>query len=319
MDPLTHTLSGAILSRTGFYQRFGRPATIILLIAALIPDIDHFSLRLAGPLAYLKYHRGFTHSIVGSFIIAAGMAGVAYFISWFRERLGYLTIFGLSLLGIYAHIFLDLITSYGTQIFFPFSDKRYSLDLVFIIDFYFTALMLIPLILMALKKEWARIIALNSIAFVIIYLGIAYMEKTAAIEKVRLEAQKLGIQGKRIEAIPLPLSPFKWSVYIEDDKKFYQVDADALKNNLTFNAFDKKTDGNDDIIRKVESLDIVKTYLWFARFPIVTVNEEANGYLLEYFDLRFNALPPRKPFLLKLFVDKNGSLNHAELMFHTIK
>ncbi|HCY18703.1 MAG TPA: metal-dependent hydrolase, partial [Deltaproteobacteria bacterium] len=62
MDPITHSLSGAILSRTGFYQRLGRIATIIFIIAAMIPDIDHFSLRLAGPLAYLKYHRGFTHS-----------------------------------------------------------------------------------------------------------------------------------------------------------------------------------------------------------------------------------------------------------------
>src|SRR3989304_10242379 len=153
MDPITHCLSGAILSRTGFYQRFGRLATIILITGALIPDIDHFSLRLAGPLAYLKYHRGFTHSIMGSFVIAAVMAGIAYSIKQVREKMGYLTVFALSFLGIYTHIFLDLITSYGTQIFFPFSNKRYSLDVVFIIDFYFSAILLIPLIIMLFKKK----------------------------------------------------------------------------------------------------------------------------------------------------------------------
>jgi len=52
---------------------------------------------------------------------------------------------------------------------------------------------------------------------------------------------------------------------------------------------------------------------------VVTVKEEGEGYMVEYFDLRFNSLPPRRPFLLKLFLDKSGSLNHAELMFHTIK
>ncbi len=86
----------------------------------------------------------------------------------------------------------------------------------------------------------------------------------------------------------------------------------VLKNYLNNN------EGNN-IIEKVEKLEIVKTYLWFARFPVVSIKEEGEGFLVEYFDLRFNSLPPRRPFLLKLILDKSGSLNHAELMFHTIK
>ncbi|MDP2682937.1 MAG: metal-dependent hydrolase [Deltaproteobacteria bacterium] len=327
MDPLTHSLSGAILSRTGFYQRFGRMATIILVAAAIIPDIDHLTLRLAGPLAYLKYHRGFTHSIFGGFVVAAIMAGIVCSIKRFREKLGYLITFGLFLLGIYTHIFLDLITSYGTQILFPFSGKRYSLDLVFIIDLYFTALMLIPLIVIRFKRKWAKAIALISVAGIIIYLGVAYAGRTIAIESANAWAHKLGIISKKVEALPLPFSPFRWSVYIEDDKRFYQVDVDALKNSATFNSFEKKhvpeglnqeTEGNN-IIEKVENLEIVKTYLWFARFPVVSIKKETEGYSVEYFDLRFNSLPPRRPFLLKLFVDRNGTLNNAELMFHTTK
>lgn len=318
MDPITHGLSGAILSRTGFYQRFGRFATIILIIAALIPDIDHFSLRLAGPLAYLKYHRGFTHSIMGSFVIAAVMAGIACSIKQVREKMGYGIAFGISLLGIYTHIFLDLITSYGTQIFFPFNTKRYSLDLVFIIDLYFTAILLVPLIVIRFKKERAKIIALSSLAGIIAYLGFAYIERSSIIEKVKADNNRLGIKSTRVEAIPLPLSPFRWSVFTEDKVRYYQTNVDALNGRSATEVFNKKTD-ESDIVKMVENLDIVKTYLWFAKFPVVSVKEEGSGYLIEYFDLRFNSLPPRRPFLLKLFVDKNGFLNYAELMFHTIK
>ena len=323
MDPITHCLSGAILSRTGFYQRFGRLATIILITGALIPDIDHFSLRLAGPLAYLKYHRGFTHSIMGSFVIAAVMAGAAYSIKEVRSRLphglrGYGILFGLSLLGIYAHIFFDLITSYGTQIFFPFNTKRYSMDLVFIIDLYFSSILLVPLIIIWFKKERAQIIALSSLAGIIAYLGFTYIERSSIIEKVKADNNKIGIKSTTIEAIPLPLSPFRWSVFTEDNVKYYQTNVDALNGRSTIEVFNKKIDGSD-IVKMVENLDIVKTYLWFAKFPVVTVKEEGNGYLVEYFDLRFNSLPPRRPFLLKLFVDRKGALNHAEMMFHTIK
>ena len=323
MDPITHCLSGAILSRTGFYQRFGRLATIILITGALIPDIDHFSLRLAGPLAYLKYHRGFTHSIMGSLVIAAVMAGAAYSIKEVRSRLphglrGYGILFGLSLLGIYAHIFFDLITSYGTQIFFPFSTKRYSLDIVFIIDLYFTSILLIPLIIILFKKERAQIIALGSLVGIIAYLGFTYIERSSIIEKVKADNNKIGIKSTTIEAIPLPLSPFRWSVFTEDNVRYYQTNVDALNGRSTTEVFNKKVDGSD-IVKMVENLDIVKTYLWFAKFPVVSVREEGSGYLVEYFDLRFNSLPPRRPFLLKLFVDRKGALNHAEMMFHTIK
>lgn len=318
MDPVTHALTGAVISRTGFYQRFGRTATIIFLVSALIPDIDHFSLRLAGPLAYLKYHRGFTHSIVGSFVIAAAIALIASFIKPVKERMAWPTVFLFSLLGIYSHIFLDLITSYGTQVFFPFSHERYSFDLVFIIDFYFTALLFIPLLIMKFKKGWSKTLSVISLAGIALYLGFAYIEKGVSIEKVKAQNNKNHINGSRIEAVPLPLSPFKWAVYTEDAERFYQTNMDNLSGSSTVEVFQKKTNGNG-ITDKVEGLDIVKTYLWFARFPVVSVKQTEEGYLAEYYDIRFNALPPRKPFLLKLFVDKKGSLNHAELMFYTIK
>lgn len=317
MDPVTHALTGAVISRTGFYQRFGRTATIIFITAALIPDIDHFSLRFAGPLAYLKYHRGFTHSVAGSFIIAAAIAGIASLIKPVRERMNRPTLFFFSLLGIYSHIFLDLITSYGTQVFFPFSHKRYSLDMVFIIDFYFTAILFIPLLLMKFKKEWSRGLAIISLAGMALYLGFAYIEKGISIDRVKVENNKNHINGSRIEAVPLPLSPFKWAVYTEDAEKFYQTNMDNLSGNSTVEVFQKKTNGNG-ITDKVEALDIVKTYLWFARFPVISVKQEDGGYLVEYYDIRFNALPNRKPFLLRLFLDKNGSLKHADLNFHTI-
>src|SRR3990172_4517704 len=121
MDPITHGFSGILISRTGFYQRWGRAASITFVAGALIPDIDHFTLRLAGPVAYLKYHRGFTHSIIGIIPLALIIAFIVpMFFKQIRGKADYLTFAGMSALGIGTHIFLDIITSYGTQVFFPF-------------------------------------------------------------------------------------------------------------------------------------------------------------------------------------------------------
>jgi hypothetical protein len=46
--------------------------------------------------------------------------------------------------GLASHIFLDVITAYGTMIFQPLTTKRYTLDTVFIIDLTFASLVLIP-------------------------------------------------------------------------------------------------------------------------------------------------------------------------------
>ena len=62
MDPLTHTLTGLALSRAGLNRRSAY-ATPILMLAASAPDIDILA-WLAGPAAYLHYHRHLPHAFV---------------------------------------------------------------------------------------------------------------------------------------------------------------------------------------------------------------------------------------------------------------
>src|ERR1043165_3307721 len=62
MDNLTHTAIGLFLSRAGL-NRLTPLATPILLLAANAPDIDILS-ATGGSLAYLRYHRHLTHSLV---------------------------------------------------------------------------------------------------------------------------------------------------------------------------------------------------------------------------------------------------------------
>jgi hypothetical protein len=49
--------------------------------------------------------------------------------------------------GILSHIFLDLLTTYGTMIWSPLEWSRPAWDILFIVDFTFTAILLIPQLL----------------------------------------------------------------------------------------------------------------------------------------------------------------------------
>lgn len=312
MDPLTHALSGVVWSKTGPIQRWGKPATWTLIGATLLPDVDHITLRLLGPMAYLKYHRGFTHSIIGGLLLALLLAGLVYIIIRGSRKLGYLRLFGLSILGIYTHILLDFITSYGTQLLFPFSTYRYSLDLVFIVDPYLTLIFLTPLVFMRFSKIRIAHIALSLAG---VYLVMAFINQGLASAKGNKIAREMGIEVVRYEAFPLPLSPFRWSVIVEDRWRYYQMNLDILRDNRFVQVFEKGP-RDDNIIKRAEGLEIVKTYLWFARFPIITLKEIKGGHLLEYYDLRFNLLPPRKPFLLRVVLGEDGSFKEGNLLFH---
>ena len=68
MDNLTHTLTAIAISQTGL-NRKTRFATLTLILAANAPDIDMLS-GLKGSVAYLKYHRGISHSLVGITVLA---------------------------------------------------------------------------------------------------------------------------------------------------------------------------------------------------------------------------------------------------------
>ena len=54
---------------------------------------------------------------------------------------------GIYVVGILSHIFLDLVTTFGTMVWSPLQWSRPAWDLIFIIDFTFTALLLCPQIL----------------------------------------------------------------------------------------------------------------------------------------------------------------------------
>src|SRR5215471_15823788 len=72
----THTLVGLALAKTGLGQ-WERRATLAAVIASNLPDIDIVT-QFAGTTTYLNYHRGITHTIVGTPLLSVLLASVTY-------------------------------------------------------------------------------------------------------------------------------------------------------------------------------------------------------------------------------------------------
>lgn len=116
-----------------------RPAALAGLAAGLLPDADIALRSASDPLFTLEYHRQFTHSLAFSPIIALLAAGFAVGLyRLFNKRCDWkILLFPAWLAGL-SHIFCDVWTSYGTQVWWPFSGERVALDWISVIDPLFT-------------------------------------------------------------------------------------------------------------------------------------------------------------------------------------
>ena len=139
MDPVTHALTGAAAAQSLARNDLQRPAAFTAMIAALLPDLETFVHRADDPLFNIEIHRQFTHAFV---FIPIGALLTALLLWWFmRRHLTFPQLFAFSFTGFATHGFMDAITSYGTELLWPFSDVRIAWNLVPIVDPLLTVVM----------------------------------------------------------------------------------------------------------------------------------------------------------------------------------
>ncbi len=201
MDTISTGIGGALLARALPERWRGPSGVAVMVFASVLPDADVVADFFAsGELERIAWHRSFTHSLVGVAVMAPLGALVA-------RRLGkdknYGRVVGLMTYGLLWHLFTDLATSWGTQVFYPLSRERVVWDWMFIIDFIFTAILLLPLVLawiypfggaqgrdrerrLALKRgtaSWAALAALMAlmIAWAAPFFGLGFQWKLFAL------------------------------------------------------------------------------------------------------------------------------------------
>ena len=124
-----------------------RAAIVACTIGSIFPDIDIFAGSVVkNPLALLEWHRNITHSLlmlpVWALLLAAISLPIARWLKWKPPSFGKLTL--VYAVGLGTHIFLDVVTNFGTMVWSPLNYSRAAWDWLFILDFILSATALIP-------------------------------------------------------------------------------------------------------------------------------------------------------------------------------
>jgi inner membrane protein len=241
MEPVTHLLTGACIGRVGLNRRTAY-ATLASTLAAEAPDID-ILWSLHGPVTGLAHHRGITHTLVATPVMALLVTGVVWLIDWAYEhsrkpnlgaqpvRWGW--VYFSAFLAHLSHLALDWTNNYGVRPFFPFDAHWYSGDLVFIAEPVLWGFLLLALILPALfgladreigarrtrfrPRGWA-ITALLAMTLLWCWRWAEHAQGRNLVEAANVTNTPI----QRISLEPYPVDPFRWHAIIETNET-YQV------------------------------------------------------------------------------------------------
>ncbi len=226
MDPLTQGTLGAALPVSCLRRKQDRSpigvAAAAGCLAGLVPDLDVLIRSSTDSLLFLEYHRQFTHSLifipVGSFLVA----GLLYLSLRRWRHASFIQLWLFAAAGYATHGLLDTATSYGTQLLWPFSDARFSLSIVSIVDPLFTGPLAVLLAIGIVKRNsnWARI----GLVWVMCYLAFGAAQHQTARTMAETLARDRGHAVERLAIKPTFGNTIVWKSIYESDGRFY-VDA----------------------------------------------------------------------------------------------
>lgn len=219
MDVATHAVSGAAV----MLALPRRPATALsvpsAMIVAALPDIDVLFSR--APVDFLLLHRGITHALP-ALPFEALLCALLMRPLWKRGAQGAWSFTQCALCAfclLLLHVWLDCATTYGTQIFLPFSDYRVRLNGLFIVDL----LLLLPLIAACFAARRQPRIAALAVIWMLLYSGGAVAWRARLEHRQLAVLQSEGISPEQLTVLPDVFSPLYWKVQYAQGMRAFQA------------------------------------------------------------------------------------------------
>ena len=220
MDPLSQGTVGAAFAQSVANKNNIFKIGVIGFLAGLAPDLDVLIQSSTDPILFLEYHRQFTHSL---FFIPFGSLIVALVLFPFvKNSMSIKTVYFASILGYATHGLLDACTSYGTQLFWPFSNARVTWNNISIVDPLFTIPALI-LVGIAIKMK-KKVLNFFSIAWIAFYLSLGFVQYERALTAANELANERGHNPERLTLKPSFGNLILWKSIYQHKETFY-VDA----------------------------------------------------------------------------------------------
>jgi inner membrane protein len=265
MDSLTQIVLGASMGEAVLGKKVGNRAALWGAVAGTIPDLDVIVNVVGSEFDALIYHRGITHSIAFSIVVAPLLGWLIY--KLYGGRHGTVREWTMvAFWALFTHPLLDCFTTWGTQLFLPFSDYRVAINSIFVVDpLYTVPFLLCLLVALMLRREsgWRRFWNWTGIGLSSFYLVLTLANKGFATAHF---GNALHFQGKsylRMQTFPTPLNNLLWYVVAEEpsgyDMAYFSLFGDPAE--IRFRSIPK----NHQLIPQAKENQVIERLRWVSK------------------------------------------------------
>ena len=318
MDSLTQIVLGASVGEAALGKKVGNRAALWGAICGTIPDLDVLSNLWQGELGALVAHRGVTHSLLFSLVMAPVMGQIIARI--YRGNRGSPKEWSwLALWALLTHPLLDCFTSWGTQLFYPFSDMRIAFNTIFVADPLYTVPFLVCLLVALFlhrERKVRRVWNWMGIILSSFYLILTVTNKFVVDAVFTNSLHNAGKSISQFSTYPNPLNNVLWYVVAEEPAGYniglYSLATD-YNTPIEYNFVPKRR----ALLKGTEDNYVVDRLKWVSKGYHVV--EEVQDTLI-WHDLRFGLLnlwdpevvgPPKYLFSYKL-LEEDGEIVEIE-------
>jgi hypothetical protein len=99
---------------------------------------------------------------------------------------------------------------------------------------------------------------------------------------------------------------------IETEDAYYRVNLATFSPDISvFDRFAKEEENH--FINSAKNLEVSSLFYWFADYPVVEYENLNSEHVVIIHDLRFDVIPMKNPFILKIIFKDDGSLKDVSL------
>ncbi|EJW21107.1 hypothetical protein IMCC14465_09030 [alpha proteobacterium IMCC14465] len=307
MDPISQGTVAAAFAQSAANKNNIAKISIVGFLAGLAPDLDVLIQSSTDPVLFLEYHRQFTHSLI--FIPFGALIVSTLIFPLVRKSLSFKTTYVASFLGYATHGLLDACTSYGTLLFWPFSNERITWNNISIVD----PLLTIPAIifLAVAVKTSRRRFSFLAVGWIVSYLALGLVQYERALSSGIKLAQSRGHSAERMTLKPSFGNLILWKSIYQYEDSFY-VDAIRAGRTLTWcpgetiKIFDYQSH-LPDLEKNSQQMKDIERFRWFSQ-DYLGFDDDKNLVT----DVRYSMVPNQIAPMWGLVIDeRQGTHEHA--------
>ncbi len=283
MDTVTQITLGAAVGEALLGRKIGNKAALWGAAFGVLPDLDVLASPFVSEVQALAIHRGITHSLFFC-VVAAPLLG--WLLQRYQKNDAQWKDWSWFVFWVFlTHIFIDVCTSYGTQVFQPFSNYSLSFNSIFIIDPFFTLPLLSGIVIALFLKRrsqprrWANWLGIG-ISSLYLLLGFGIKQHVNNVFESNFDRQN--IMPEQYMTTPSPMNVFLWTGYAEANDTLYAGLYSVFDDDQEIDF--QSVPQNGELLQPYQHQLPVERLIWFSR-GYYAAEKKSEGLIIH--DLRF--------------------------------